>query len=131
MGYLGVLVAAVAAYAFGAVWYMVLAKPWVRAAKVKTDANGRPVNVTNAVPYIVAFGSAVLVAGMMRHIFALSGIDTVEKGLISGLGIGLFLASPWLLTCYSFGGRPYRLTLIDGGYATFGSAIIGVVLTLV
>ncbi|MEQ8897816.1 MAG: DUF1761 domain-containing protein [Roseovarius sp.] len=131
MGYLGVLVAAVAAYAFGAVWYMVLARPWVRAAGVETDKNGKPVNASNVVPYIVAFGSAVLVAGMMRRIFALSDIDTVEKGLISGLGIGLFLASPWLLTCYSFGGRPFRLTLIDGGYATIGSAIIGVVLTLV
>lgn len=131
MGYLGVLVAAVAAYAFGAVWYMVLAKPWVRAAGIETDENGKPAGGSNPVPYVVAFGSAVLVAGMMRHIFALSGIDAVEKGLVSGLGIGLFLASPWLLTCYSFGGRPYRLTLIDGGYATIGSAIIGVVLTLV
>lgn len=131
MGYLGVLIAAVAAYAFGAVWYMALARPWVRAAGVETDKNGKPLNASNVVPYIVAFGSAVLVAGMMRHIFALSDIETVEKGLISGLGIGLFLASPWLLTCYSFGGRPFRLMLIDGGYATLGSAIIGVVLTLV
>ena len=130
MGYLGVLVAAMAAYAFGAVWYMVLAKPWIRAAGIETDSSGKPLNASNPVPYIVAFGSAVLVAGMMRHIFVLSGIDTVDKGLVSGLGIGLFLASPWLLTCYSFGGRPFRLTLIDGGYATIGSAIIGVVLTL-
>ena len=94
------------------------------------QSSGKPLNASNPVPYIVAFGSAVLVAGMMRHIFVLSGIDTVDKGLVSGLGIGLFLASPWLLTCYSFGGRPFRLTLIDGGYATIGSAIIGVVLTL-
>lgn len=130
MGYLGVLVAAVAAYAFGAVWYMTLSKPWIKAAGIETDESGKPLGGPNPVPFIIAFGSAVLVAGMMRHIFALSGIDTVDEGLVSGLGIGLFLASPWLLTCYSFGGRPYRLTLIDGGYVTIGSAIIGVVLTL-
>jgi len=67
----------------------------------------------------------------MRHIFTRSGIDTLDEGLISGLGIGMFLAAPWLLTCYGFAGRPVRLFLIDGGYAVFASAIIGAVLTLV
>lgn len=130
MGYLGVLVAAVAAYAFGAVWYMTLSKPWIKASGIEVDESGKPVGGGSVVPFIVAFGSNVLVAGMMRHIFALSDIDTVEKGLVSGLGIGLFLACPWLLTCYSFGGRPVRLSLIDGGNVTIGCAIIGVVLTL-
>lgn len=130
MEYLSVIVAAVGSYAFGAVWYMVLAKPWMAAAGVAVGADGKPQNASNPVPYVLAFIAAVLVAGMMRHIFMLSGIDTVDKGLVSGLGIGLFLASPWLMTCYAFGGRPFRLTLIDGGYATIGSAIIGAILTL-
>ncbi len=130
MEVLGVIAAAAAGYAFGAVWYMVLAKPWMEASGVAVGDNGKPANASNPVPYILAFGAAILVAGMMRHIFALSGIDSFDKGLIAGLGIGLFLASPWLLTCYGFSGRPFRLVLIDGGYATFGSAIIGAVLSL-
>ena len=130
MEYLSVIAAAAAGYVFGAVWYMVLSKPWVAASGVKTREDGKPENASNPIPYLVAFGAAILVAGMMRHVFALSGIDTFDKGLISGLGIGLFFATPWLLTCYNFGGRPFRLTLIDGGYATLGSAIIGAVLTL-
>jgi len=127
MEYLGVLLSAAAGYVFGALWYMALSKQW-RAAVARPD--GRPVSA-GPVPYIVAFGSAVLVAGMMRHIFTRSGIDTLDEGLISGLGIGMFLAAPWLLTCYGFAGRPVRLFLIDGGYAVFASAIIGAVLTLV
>jgi hypothetical protein len=130
VGVLSVIVAAVAAFAFGAVWYMVLAKPWMAAAGVKVGADGKPANASNPVPYVLAFIAALLVAGMMRHMFVLSGIDTADKGLVAGLGAGLFLATPWLMTCYAFSGRPFRLTLIDGGYASFGSAIIGVVLTL-
>ncbi|MFD1160168.1 DUF1761 domain-containing protein [Roseovarius aestuarii] len=129
MELLNVLVAAVASYAFGAAWYMTLAKPWMEAAGVKAGPDGKPEG-NSPTPYIIAFISALVVAGMMRHVFALSGIDTIAKGLVAGLGIGLFLASPWLATCYSFGGRPFRLTMIDAGYATFGSAIMGTVLML-
>lgn len=130
MEFLNVVAAAVASYGFGAAWYMMLAAPWMDAAGVAVGEDGQPANKSDPVPYLVAFVMALVVAGMMRHVFALSGIDTVGKGLISGLGIGLFLASPWLATCYAFGGRPFRLTLIDVGYITFGSAIIGAVLSM-
>ena len=130
MEYLGVLLSAAAGYVFGALWYMALSKQWRAAVGIPAGPDGKPVS-KGPVPYIVAFGSAVLVAGMMRHIFTRSGIDTLDEGLISGLGIGMFLAAPWLLTCYGFAGRPVRLFLIDGGYAVFASAIIGAVLTLV
>lgn len=130
MEFLSVIVAAVASYAFGAVWYMVLSKPWMEASGVAVGEDGRPANASNPVPYIVAFIATLLVAGMMRHIFNLSGIDTVDKGLMSGVGIGLFLATPWLMTCYGFAGRPARLLFIDGGYTTIGCTLMGVVLTL-
>lgn len=121
-----VLLAAAASYAFGAVWYMALAKPWMAAAGVSED----DVNRSNPVPFIISGIAAIVVAGMMRHIFVLSGIDGAGKGLISGLGLGLFIAVPWIMTNYGFAGRSFRLTLIDGGYATGGSAIMGLVLGL-
>ncbi len=130
MGFLSVILAAVASYAFGAAWYMTLSKPWMEASGIELGDDGQPANKSNPMPYIVALVMAIIVAGMMRHVFALSGIDSFGKGLVSGLGIGAFMASPWLATCYAFGGRPFKLTLIDAGYVTFGSAIMGAVLTL-
>lgn len=129
MGLLSVIIAAAAGFGFGAVWYMVLAKPWMEAANIKVGPDGRPEN-DSPLPYVMAAVAMILVAGMMRHTFALSGIDTLGKGLISGLGIGLFFISPWIMINNGYGGRPFRLTLIDAGYATFGCAIIGLVLTL-
>lgn len=130
MEFFNVIVAAIANFVFGAVWYMSLAKPWMAASGVALDEDRQPANRSNPVPYITSFVAAILVAGMMRHVFALSGIDTFGKGAISGLGIGLFLVTPWIATFYGFSGKPRALILIDGGYATFGCTVIGAVLML-
>ena len=129
MEIVSVLVAAIGGFAFGSVWYMSLAKPWVEASGVEVDENGRPVNQT-ATPFIMAFIAMILVSGMLRHTFAMAAIDGFGKGLVSGLGVGLFFISPWIMINNAYGGRPFRLTLIDGGYATFGCAIMGAILGL-
>lgn len=129
MGVLSVVLAAFAGFAFGAVWYMTLSKPWMAAAGIPMRPDGKPDGNGSPLPFILSGIAMLLVAGMMRHTFALSGIDTLGKGVLSGLGIGLFFISPWIMINNSYGMRPFRLTLIDSGYATFGCAIIGGVLT--
>lgn len=130
MGFLSVLVAAFAGFAFGAVWYMTLSKPWMKAAAIPMTADGKPDGNGSPLPFVLSGIAMLLVAGMMRHTFMLSGIDTFGKGLISGLGIGLFFISPWIMINNAYAMRPFKLTIIDGGYAAFGCAIIGAVLTL-
>ena len=130
MGYLAVLVAAGVSFAFGAVYYGVLSKPWMEASGVPVGEDGKPVGASNPVPYIVSFICILLVAGAMRHSFASSGIDTVGKGLISGLGIGLFFIAPWIFINTGYSSRPWKLAVIDSGYAIATGAICGVVLTI-
>jgi hypothetical protein len=129
MEFLNVLVAAAAGFAFGAIWYMVLSKPWIEASNIECDENGRPVD-SSKLPFVLSGIAMILVAGMMRHVFGMGAITTVSKGLISGLGIGLFFISPWIMINNAYGGRPFKRTLIDSGYAVFGCGVIGVVLTL-
>ncbi|MDH5797461.1 MAG: DUF1761 domain-containing protein [Paracoccaceae bacterium] len=130
MGYITVLVAAAAAFLLGAVWYMLLRDAWLKASGVETDENGRPAGGNTPMPYIVAAICLILVSGMMRHIFAQAGIDTPSKGLLSGLGVGLFMVLPWIVINNTYGMRPRALSLIDGGYAAIGCAVIGLVLTI-
>jgi len=130
MEFVNVLAAAAASYAFGAIWYGVTAKPWMAAADIEVDENGKPVNASNPVPYIVSLVAAIAVAGMMRHIFVRAGIDTVAEGVTAGFGLGLFLVTPWIATNYTFSSRPLNLLLIDGAYAVVGCTIMGIVLTL-
>ena len=93
MEFLNVIVAAVAAWVFGAVWYMLLSKPWMKAAGIKVDENGKPEG-ESALPYILSIIAMLIVAGMMRHMFVTSGITTLGAGLVSGLGVGLFFITP-------------------------------------
>ena len=124
MQYIAVLSAAAASYAFGAVWYMVMAKPWMAAAGLTEEDVSRK----DPMPFIISGISAIIVAGMMRHVFAQAAIFGWDKGLIAGLGIGMFLATPWIATNYAFAGRPKNLALIDGIYATVGCTIMGLIL---
>jgi hypothetical protein len=130
MEYLNVLAAAVASWVFGAAWYMILAKPWMKAVGIPMTPEGKPDMKESPLPYIMSAIAMVIVAGFMRHVFAMSGIDTIGKGLVGGLGVGLFFISPWIMINNAYGMRPFSLTLIDGGYATFGCGIIGLVLML-
>lgn len=130
MEFISVIVAAIAAFAFGSIWYMALADRWMEASGVPVGNDGRPANSSDPMTYITGLIGTIFVAGMMRHIFVSSGIETVGDGLLSGLGMGLFVAVPWLITNYTFAARPKTLMVIDGLYAVGGCTIIGIVLTL-
>ena len=129
MEFVNVFAAAIAAYGFGAVWYMVNASTWMAASGVELNDDGQPKD-RSPMPYIISFICVVIVAGMMRHVFALAGVDGIGEGIVAGLGVGVFLVTPWIVTNYAFARRPRALSLIDGGYATIGCAIIGAVLVL-
>jgi hypothetical protein len=126
MEFLNVIAAGVAAFAFGAVWYIAMSKPWMAASGV-TEAQQR---ASGPMPFVVGLVAMVVVAGMMRHIFAGAGIVTVGAGLLAGAGIGAFFITPWMAMNYAFALRKPALSVIDGVNAVVGCAIMGFVLTL-
>jgi hypothetical protein len=130
MEILNILAAALAAFAFGAVWYMSLSRAWIAAAEIPVDANGRPQGNGSPMPFLVGILAMILVAGMMRHILAMSGVTSIGGGLVAGAGIGAFLITPWVAMNYAFAMRKPALTLIDGVNSVVGCALMGLVLNL-
>ena len=124
MEFLNVLAAAVAAFGFGAVWYIALSKPWLAASGV-TEAQQR---AGGRIPFVIGIVAMVLVAGMMRHLLGAAGVVTPGGGAIAGLGIGAFLITPWVAMNYAFAMRRPALTLIDGVNSVVGCTIMGAVL---
>jgi Protein of unknown function (DUF1761) len=124
MEYVNVLVAAVAAFGFGAVWYILMGKAWMAAADVTAEQqkSGGPM------PFVIGLVAMVLVAGMMRHMLATSGVTSVGGGAVAGLGIGAFFITPWVAMNYGFAMRKPALTVIDGVNSVVGCAIMGAVL---
>ncbi len=127
MEILSVLAAAVAAFMFGGAWYGALGKPWMKATGI-TPEQVEGGAMKSPGPFIISFIMLLIVAGMMRHGFSMAGIESLGKGALAGFGIGAFMASPWIVTNHAYGMKPRALTLIDGGYATLGSTVIGAVL---
>jgi hypothetical protein len=130
MEVLNVIAAALGAFAFGAVWYILMAKPWVKATGLPTDASGRPQGNGSPAPFVVALVAMIVTAGMMWHIFGMAGIDTIGEGIVAGFGVGAFLITPWVAMNYAFSMRPLALWLIDSVNAVVGCAIMGVILVL-
>ena len=126
MGWVAVIVAAVAAYAFGAIWYMMLGRRWMAAAGV-TEEDTRN---AGPVPYVVSFLMALVVAGTIRHILAAGGIHGAWGGAVTGFGLGLFVAAPWVVNNVMFSNRDRSLIWMDGAYPVIGCTLIGVVLGL-
>lgn len=94
------------------------------------DANGRPQGNGSPMPFLVGLIAMVIVAGMMRHIFARAGIVTPGAGLVAGLGIGAFFITPWVAMNYAFAMRKPALTILDGVNSVVGAGIMGLILTL-
>ncbi len=126
MGVLSVIAAAAAAWIFGAIWYGAISRQWMAASGLTPQMVRR----SDPVPYIVSFLSCVVVAGMTRHILATSGIETISASAVTGLGLGLFIAAPWIVTNVLFGQRDRRLIWMDGIYPAAGTTLMGAVLAL-
>lgn len=127
MGFLSIIVAAIAGFAAGAVWYMVNGARWMRAVgrtQEEIAADKSPL------PFIIAFAASLLTAGMMRHVFLTAGLAGFLPGLVAGLGFGLFMIAPWVATNYAFAARPRPLWWIDGGHVILVATVIGAVLGL-
>lgn len=130
MGIIAVILGAAASFVFGAVWYTVFSDMWKQTSKVPVDDEGNPQNMRSSVPYVTCAIALILVAGMMRHTFAAAGIEALGKGFLSGAGIGAFFITPWIALFNGYSMHSHRLTLINGGYATIGCALMGAVLTI-
>lgn len=126
MEFLNVIAAGVAAWVFGAVWYMTIAKSWMAASGLTEET----INAKDPKPYIISLIGAIIVAGMLRHILAMAGIEGVGKSLVTGLGMGAFIVSPWMINNVMYARRDKGLIWMDCGYPIIGMGIMGIVLAL-
>lgn len=133
ISYFAVIVAALAGFGFGAVYYMALAKPWMNAIgltpKKQTSLLKGKVN-PSVMPFVIAiFANLVMawvLAGLLAHLGP--GQVTVRNGLISGAFCWLGFVITTQSVNYAFADRKPALTLIDGGHWLGVLLVMGVVI---
>jgi hypothetical protein len=113
INWLAVIVATVASWALGAVWYMVLANQWL-------DAIGKTreqISTKDPTPYIwsvvVQLVMAVALAMLIPKVF---GATTVTNGLLAGFVFWLGFVITSMIQGHRYQDAKWSLTLIDGGY---------------
>jgi hypothetical protein len=131
VNYLSILLAAAAAWLFGAAYYGPLGKMWVEAQGKTMEAfkleQAAKAGLAAAAPFILSFAAEILMAyvfyGVMAHIKAF----TLRAGLISGAFIWFGFVLTTLAVNNAFSGRRPALTAIDGGHWLGVLLIIGAI----
>ncbi|KRP06702.1 MAG: hypothetical protein ABR95_03380 [Sphingobacteriales bacterium BACL12 MAG-120813-bin55] len=129
INYLAVLVAGVASFALGAIWYspVMFAKRWQNELGF-TDEYLRQANMplvmggSLVMMIIMALGNAIL----QQAIYGADG--NLELGLKTGLMIGLFFSATTLAINYFYQRKSLMLWLIDALYQVFFCAIAGAII---
>lgn len=91
VNWLAVIVAAVAAWLFGAAWYMGLSKPWLKAAKLDPAAMRR-----SFAPFIISFIAELIMALIMTLVIGAitGGEPNPVAGVIFGSSCGWASSPP-------------------------------------
>jgi hypothetical protein len=131
VNYWAILIGALAAWAFGAFYYMILSRPWI-AAQGKTPeefqaAQAGPRGAKFYAPFVLSFVAEVIMgwtlAGIMMHI----GAMTVRGGLISAGFVWFGFVLTTLTVNNAFSMRRPLLTAIDAVHWLGALLIIGAV----
>jgi fatty acid desaturase len=129
---IAVLVAGVAGWLVGAIWYGVLGRPWRTAlgwseADLRAPDGKRRVPVTAmTVALFAQIVMALILAGMIGRI----GPPSVIKGIVSGALIWLGFVMTTLAVNNAFQRKSPLLTLIDGGHWFTVLVVQGIVIGL-
>ena len=124
--YIAVVAAALAAWIFGAVWYMALSKPYQIALGLNPDdCKDKKMPLT---PLLVCFAAEIVVALVMSWLFSGLGVVSVVGGAVSGLFLGTGFMAPATVVNNAFPGRKPMLSLIDGAHWVGVAVIEGMVL---
>ena len=132
VNWLAVIVAAIAMFGLGAVWYspVLFVKQWAKAAGINRDAM-RERSVGRSFVWIM-LGAFVLTLIMAANLaFFLAGPSTTlgfAAGAAIAAGLGWATLSFWIISLFEQ--RPFAYVLINGGYLTVGFALMGLILGL-
>jgi len=102
--YPAVIVAAIAYWLLGALWYAVLfSKPWM-AFEHMTEEQIQ--NMNPALPYVITLGLNLLIAYSLSQICIWRNADTIGRGASVGVLLWIGFVGPVTFTTYMYEMRP-------------------------
>jgi hypothetical protein len=132
VNFLSVVVAAIAAWIFGAIYYGILGKHWLAAQGKTVESckieNAGKSTMAKGAPFVLSFIGALIMGFVLYGILVHTGAFTLRAGVISGAfcWFGFVLTAVAVNNAYS--GRKSMLTLIDSVHWLGALVVIGAIL---
>jgi hypothetical protein len=131
LSWMSILVAAIAAWVFGAIWYGALGKVWVAAQGETMNSlkakNAGKSTAAKALPFILSLVAEVIIAWVLCGMLIHMGMANARDGAISGAFVwfGFVLTTIVVNNAYTF--RSARLTAIDAAHWLGVLLIVGAI----
>ncbi len=124
INHVAVLVATLAFFILGFVWYALLFGPmWVKLANVTAHSSG-----FNPRVMIATFVLDLIMAYVIGIALSKSADNTARDGMQFGLFMSLGLVASFMLIGYLNTEKPFALWLIDAGYGIVGITLMGAII---
>ena len=127
--YLAVVVAAIAYWLLGAVWFAVIfTKPWMQLEHIPPEQVAAMKGAASAFPYIMSFVLNLIIAFVLAQLCAWRNATTAARGASLGVLLWIVLVGPITYTTSMYEMRPLNLFLINEGYVLVGLFLMGAIL---
>jgi hypothetical protein len=124
--YPAIVVAAIAYWILGAVWYGVLfSKPWMALENMSME---KASSMNPVLPYVVTLVLNLVIAYFLAQICIWRNANTFGRGASVGIIVWIGFIGPITYTTYMYEMRPWQLFAINELYPLFGLALMGAII---
>ncbi len=125
INYTAVVLAAIAAFVLGAVYYISLSKPWMKPARIDPLKANRSI-----APFVTSFVAELVMAYVLAGLIGHLGPDqfNLRNGMISGLFVWAGFMVTTMAVNHRYEGFGWALTLIDGVHWLLVALLMGAII---
>lgn len=125
VNYLAVVVAAIAGFGVGAIWYgLLFSKPWLAAVGISMEQMQRE-GSRSFVPFVLSIIACLIMAVILS---AFAAPASIAGGATAGFLAWLGFVVTTITVNYAYPGRKLELTLIDSGHWLAVMVVMGAIL---
>jgi surface polysaccharide O-acyltransferase-like enzyme len=124
--YAAVVVAAIAYWILGGVWYAALfSKPWMALEHITPEQAN---SMNPVLPYVITFVLNLLIAYALAQICIWRNANTASRGASVGVLLWIGFIGPITFTTYMYEMRPKELFAINQFYPLAGLVLMGAII---
>ena len=127
INWVAVLVAAIAHWLLGAVWFTVFSKPWMVGLHMPQEELDAYMAHPNFWPYVIAFLCNFVLAYVIARVVAMGKSHNMFRGIRVGILIGV-AAAVAMITEMAFEMMGRTFMAISAGYPLVGCILMGIII---